>query len=180
MHVTPLFINLHWLPRATHIKFKALMFAYKTTSGSAPLYLNSLLRTYVPSRSLRSACRFIVPSQRDTKSLSQTFSLNVPCWWNDLPNSIRAAESLAIFKNCQKTLFDSPTLALSILNLFLKKISYLTWSWTIRLRRQQNSVCVLHAQLGMHNDREIIEGNFSLILGSPESWILNPKWRAML
>ncbi len=53
-HVTPLFINLHWLPIAAHIKFKALMFAYKITSGSAPLYLNSILQTYVPSRSLRS------------------------------------------------------------------------------------------------------------------------------
>ncbi len=39
MHVTPLFINLHWLPIAALIKFKALMFAYKTTD-SAPLYLN--------------------------------------------------------------------------------------------------------------------------------------------
>ncbi len=47
-NVTPLFINLHWLPIAARIKFKALMFAYKTTSGSAPLYLNSLLQTYVP------------------------------------------------------------------------------------------------------------------------------------
>ncbi len=54
-HVTPLFINLHWLPIAARIKFKALIFAYKTTSGSAPLYLNSVLQTYVPSRSLRSA-----------------------------------------------------------------------------------------------------------------------------
>ncbi len=54
-HVTPLFINLHWLPIAARIKFKALMFVYKTTSGSAPLYLNSVLQTYVPSRSLRSA-----------------------------------------------------------------------------------------------------------------------------
>ncbi len=44
-----------------------------------------------------------VPSQRGTKSLSQTFKLNVPSWWNDLPNSIRAAESLAIFKNRLKT-----------------------------------------------------------------------------
>ncbi len=61
-NVTPLFINLHWLPIAAHIKFKALMFAYKTTTGSAPLYLNSLLQNYVPSRSLRSASeqRFIV------------------------------------------------------------------------------------------------------------------------
>ncbi len=48
MHVTPLFINLHWLPIAARIKFKALMFAYKTTSGSAPLYLNSVLQSYVP------------------------------------------------------------------------------------------------------------------------------------
>ncbi len=29
-HITPLFINLHWLPIAARIKFKALMFAYKT------------------------------------------------------------------------------------------------------------------------------------------------------
>ncbi len=99
-HVTPLFINLHWLPIAARIKFKALMFAYRTTSGSAPLYLNSLLQTYMPSRSLHSAS---VPSQRVTKSLSQTFSLTVPVWCNALPNSIRAAESLPIFKKRLKT-----------------------------------------------------------------------------
>ncbi len=29
-HVTPLFIRLHWLPIAARIKFKVLMFAYKT------------------------------------------------------------------------------------------------------------------------------------------------------
>ncbi len=70
MHVTPLFINLHWLPIAALIKFKALMFSYKTTTGSALRYLNSLLQTYVPSRSLHSAseCRFTVPSQRGIKS----------------------------------------------------------------------------------------------------------------
>ncbi len=90
MHVTPLFINLHWLPIAARIKFKALMFAYKTTTDSAPLYLNPALQTCVPSRSLRSASerRFIVPSQRDTKSLSQTFKWNVSSCWYDLPNSI--------------------------------------------------------------------------------------------
>ncbi len=106
-HVTPLFINLHWLPIAAQcIKFKALMFAYRTTSGSsAPLYLNSLLQTYMPSRSLRSASerRITVPSQRATESLSLTFSLTIPIWWNDLPNSIRAAESLPIFKKWLKT-----------------------------------------------------------------------------
>ncbi len=43
MQVTPLFINVHWLPIAARIKFKALMLAYKTTTGTAPLYLNSLI-----------------------------------------------------------------------------------------------------------------------------------------
>ncbi len=32
------------------------------------------------------------------EALSLTFSFTVPIWWNDLPNSIRAAESLPIFK----------------------------------------------------------------------------------
>ncbi len=85
-HVTPLFISLHFLPIAARIQFKALMFVYRSTSGSAPLYLNSLLQTSMPSRSLRSASerRITVPSQRDTKSLSLTFTLTVPIWWNDL------------------------------------------------------------------------------------------------
>ncbi len=74
-HVTPLFINLYWLPIAARIKFKALMCVYKTTSGSAPLYLNSLFQTYMPSRSLHSASErcITVPSQRGTKSLSDFF-----------------------------------------------------------------------------------------------------------
>ncbi len=41
MHVTTLFINLHWLPIAARITFKALMFAYRTSSGSAPLFITS-------------------------------------------------------------------------------------------------------------------------------------------
>ncbi len=104
-HVTPLFIRLHWLPVAARIKFKALMFAYKTTTGAAPIYLNLLVQTFAPCRSLRSASerRLVVPSQRGTKSLSQTFSWTVPSWWNDLPISIRTAESLAIFKKHLKT-----------------------------------------------------------------------------
>ncbi len=111
------------------IKFKAFIFTYKTTTGSAPLYLNSILQTYVPSRNLRSASEqcIIVPSQRGTKSLS----LTLPTWWNDLPNSIRAAESLAIFKKRLKihifhpSLFDSLTVALSILNLFYLSVLFL-------------------------------------------------------
>ncbi len=62
-HVTPLFVSLHWLPVAARIQFKTLMLAYRTTTGSAPTYFHSLLRIYIPSKSLRSASerRLVVP-----------------------------------------------------------------------------------------------------------------------
>ncbi len=103
MHVTPLFINLQWLTIAARIKFKALMFAYKTTTGSAPLYLNSLLQTYVPLE----ACILQVNNVLlyHPKAAQNHFHrlLNLMFPPGDLPNSIRAAESLAIFKNRLKT-----------------------------------------------------------------------------
>ncbi len=105
-HVTPLFISLHWLPVAARIKFKTLMLAYRTTTASAPSYFHSLLRIYIPSRSLRSASerRLVVPSQRGSKSLSRTFSFTIPGWWNNLPTPFRNAGSLSIFKQQLKTL----------------------------------------------------------------------------
>ncbi len=36
--VSPLFISPHWIPVAAHIKFKTLIFAYRTATGSAPSY----------------------------------------------------------------------------------------------------------------------------------------------
>ncbi len=120
-HVTPLFVSLHWLPVAAHIQFKTLMLAYRTTTGSAPTYFHSLLRIYIPSRSLRSASewRLVVPSQRGSKSLSRTFSFTVPGRWNDLPNPIRNAGSLSIFKQQLKT---------HLFQLYLKKIWTFTFS----------------------------------------------------
>ncbi len=102
-HVTPLFVSLHWLP--ARIKFKTLMLAYRTTTGSAPAYFHSLLGIYILSRSLRSASerRLVVPSQRGSKSLSRTFSFTVPGRWNDLPTPIRNAGSLSTFKQQLKT-----------------------------------------------------------------------------
>ncbi len=87
------------------VKFKTLMLAYRTATGSAPSYFHSLMTIYIPSRSLRSASerRLMVPSHRDTKSLSRTFSFTVPGWWNELPTSIRNAGSLTIFMRHLKT-----------------------------------------------------------------------------
>ena len=48
-HVTPLLIELHWPLMADRIKFMSLMLAYRVTSGSAPIYLNSIIQAYRPS-----------------------------------------------------------------------------------------------------------------------------------
>ncbi len=74
--------------------------------GSARLYLNSVLQTYVPSRSLRWTIVFIglnyctIP-----KRLKIPFNdlYTVPIWRYNLPNSSRAAESLPIFKKRLET-----------------------------------------------------------------------------
>ncbi len=47
-HVTPLFISLHWLPVAARIKFKTLMLAYRTTTGSAPSYFTHYYESTSP------------------------------------------------------------------------------------------------------------------------------------
>ncbi len=60
VHVTPLFVSLHWLPVAARIKFKTLMLAYRTTTGSAPTYFHSLITIYIPFRSLRSASEYVL------------------------------------------------------------------------------------------------------------------------
>lgn len=53
--ITPLLIQLHWLPVAAHIKFKSLMLADRVIAGSAPTYLIPLVRANVTPRMLRSS-----------------------------------------------------------------------------------------------------------------------------
>ncbi len=54
---------------AARIKFKALMLAYRTTTGSAPTYFHSLLRIDIPSGSpayFHSLLRIYIPSRSPT------------------------------------------------------------------------------------------------------------------
>ncbi len=108
-HVTPLFVSLHWLPVAACIQFKTLMLAYRTTTGSAPTYFHSLLRIYIPSRSLRSA----------SERRSRTFSFTIPGWWNDL---LTPHPKCWISVNLQATTENSSLSTL--LDFIIKKLSH--------------------------------------------------------
>ena len=105
-HVTPLFIQLHWLPVAARIKHKTLTLAHKTISGTAPAYLKEILRPHVPARELRSSNtnQLALPSARPKRSQAKLFSVLVPQWWNKLPEATRLASSLSTFKKHIKTL----------------------------------------------------------------------------
>ena len=61
---TPLLIELHWLLVAARMKFMSLMLAYRVIAGSAPTYLNALVRANVTPRMLRSSSerRLALPS----------------------------------------------------------------------------------------------------------------------
>ena len=54
-HVTPLLIQLHWLPIDRRIEFKANLLTFKALKGLAPQYLKLLISEYEPNRTLRSA-----------------------------------------------------------------------------------------------------------------------------
>ena len=41
-HVTPLLIDLHWLPVEYHVRYKILLFTYKAIHQLAPQYINEL------------------------------------------------------------------------------------------------------------------------------------------
>ena len=80
-HITPLLIELHWLPVEQRINFKILLFTYKIVNGLAPLNLSELLVPYVPRRDLRSADKllFCQPSYHTKSYGSRAFSVSASC-----------------------------------------------------------------------------------------------------
>ena len=83
-HVTPLLMDLHWLPVEQRINFKILLFAYKIVNGLAPSYLSDMLVPYVPRRALRSGEKLLLcqPSYRLKSYGFRAFSVCAPTLWN--------------------------------------------------------------------------------------------------
>ena len=71
-HVTPLLMELHWLPVKFRCQYKIVTLAYRHFDGSLPPYLSSSLCTYEPSRSLRSSNEKLLKiPKRNLKSFGQ-------------------------------------------------------------------------------------------------------------
>ncbi len=98
--VTPLLISLKWLPVRIRIIYKILVLVFKALHNLAAVYLSGLVAIYTPSRSLRSENQQLLCTTRTKYKHrgDRAFSRAGPKLWNDLPQSIRSAKSLPMFK----------------------------------------------------------------------------------
>jgi hypothetical protein len=103
-HITPILINLHWLPVECRIKYKILLLVFKSLHGEAPAYLDDLIAPYRPSRTLRSGdlhLLTVLPAKR--KYGERAFAVCGPRLWNTLPLHVRKCPKLTSFKTALKT-----------------------------------------------------------------------------
>ena len=108
-HITPILMQLHWLPIQQRILFKVLLLVYKSVNGKGPDYLKELLVPYIPSRSLRSGSHLLLqePDYHYVETRKRAFGYIGPREWNLLPIHIRSCDSIDCFKRALKTyLFD--------------------------------------------------------------------------
>ncbi len=106
-HISPVLSTLHWLPIKHHIDFKILLITYKALNGLAPQYLSKLLSHYSPPCPLRfqNSGRLIIPRISKSTAGGRSFSYLAPKLWNNLPNTVREADTLCQFKSRLKSNF---------------------------------------------------------------------------
>ena len=109
-HITPILMDLHWLPVAQRIVYKILVLTYKSISEDAPQYLQDAVKEKKNSRTLRSSSqrKLDVPKYKLKTYGMRSFHVASAVEWNALPNYIRNADSIYSFKKHLKThLFKS-------------------------------------------------------------------------
>ncbi len=104
-HIMPILKSLHRLPVSFHIDFKILLLVYMALHGLAPDYLSEMLLVYEPGRRLKSTgSSLLAVLQSRTRTFGDAaFSRYAPNRWNSLPEDLRGAENIAIFKSKLKT-----------------------------------------------------------------------------
>ena len=105
-HITPVLMQLHWLPVRYRIIFKVCLLIFKCLNGLCPLYLYDLVATRPVVRSTRSASDvtlLIRPRAKLVSAGDRMFSVIGPELWNQLPKQLREASNVDTFKAGLKT-----------------------------------------------------------------------------
>ena len=125
-HITPLLINLHWLPVEYRIRYKILLYTFKAIHQSAPQYINDMFTiksTRYRSRlsSITRNIEFVngdisgdivfddiiyleVPRTKSVTFKQRSLVVSGPQLWNSLPTFIKMENSLAGFKKQDQNL----------------------------------------------------------------------------
>ena len=109
-HVTPLFMELHWLSGPDRITYQILVLMFKCIHGLALKYLSDLVVS-AHNRELRLSTQNKLPVSHYRTSQTHTsyFSSMGPRLWNSLPQQIRDIQVITIFKRDIKTLLFTET-----------------------------------------------------------------------
>ena len=107
-HITPMLMELHWLPVQARIEYKICIIVFNCLHGKAPLYLQELITPYQPPRPLRSADLHMLtpPGIKECKQKRagmRSFKYAGVKLWNNLPLSLRSCTILDAFKKKLKT-----------------------------------------------------------------------------
>jgi hypothetical protein len=105
-HITPLLLDLHWLPIEERIEYKICHIVHKCLNHqSAPLYLQNLVTPYQPRRPLRSAesHRLDPPAVKQKRAGERSFTYAAAKLWNQLPLQLKTCDKTDSFKSLLKT-----------------------------------------------------------------------------
>ena len=102
----PVLKDLHWLPIRKKVEFKILLLTFEFMQGCAPLYLRELLVKQANARTLISNTKNLlqIPLTNLKRFGDRAFCAYAPRLWNELPDNIKAADSVQNFKKQLKTL----------------------------------------------------------------------------
>ena len=108
-HITPILKDLHWLPVKYRVQFKILVLVWRALNNMGPAYISDMLSLYTPARALRSKSQYmlIIPKTRLKSYGDRAFSVAAPTLWNELPLTIRRAQTIGAFKKSLKTFLFS-------------------------------------------------------------------------
>lgn len=81
------------------------MYTYKALFGLSPDYVVDMLTIYHPRRPLRSSTKSLLerPVTATATYGNRYFSASAPAIWNELPDTVKNADSLTLFKKALKT-----------------------------------------------------------------------------
>ena len=105
-HVTPILIQLHWLPVQQRIEYKIATLCHKHFLGTLPSYLSCLLHQPTRIRSSRSSNdkTILFKPLKNLKTYGErSFEFYAPLVWNSLPRELREIEIHNTFKTHLKT-----------------------------------------------------------------------------